>query len=168
VVEVCAQTGRALAALWNHLLSVDMMARTVAPMIPVDDPGIWTLQNPRQWQTQVTDNVWTRLIDVPAALRARTYARDVDVVLDVQDDLLPDNTRRYRLSGDVTGASCNPTTARADLKVTAAQLGTAYLGGTSLAGLAMTRGLEEQRRGALHAAATAFSSPLAPCCIDPF
>jgi predicted acetyltransferase len=168
VIEVCAQTSRALAALWNHLLSVDMMGRTVAPMIPVDDPGIWTLRDPRQWQTQVTDNVWTCLIDVPAALRARTYARHVDVVLDVQDDLLPDNARRYRLSGDVTGASCDPTTSPADLKVTAAQLGAAYLGGTSLAGFALTEGLEEQRRGALHTAATAFSAPLAPCCIDPF
>ena len=168
VVEVCAQTSRALAALWNHLLSVDMMARTVAPMIPVDDPGIWTLRDPRQWQTQVTDNVWTSLIDVPAALRARTYARDVDVVLDVQDDLFPDNARRYRLSGDGTGAACDPTTAPADLKVTAAQLGAAYLGGTSLAGFALTDGLSEQRRGALDAVATAFSAPLAPCCIDPF
>ena len=168
VVEVCAQTARALAALWNHLLSVDMMARTVAPMIPVDDPGIWTLSDPRQWQTTVTDNVWTCLVDVPGALRARTYARDVDVVLDVQDALFPDDARRYRLSGDATGATCEPTTAPADLKVTAAQLGAAYLGGTSLAGFALTDGLSEQRRGVLDAVATAFSAPLAPCCIDPF
>ena len=34
VLEVCAQTARALAALWSHLLSVDMMATTVAPMTP--------------------------------------------------------------------------------------------------------------------------------------
>jgi predicted acetyltransferase len=168
VVEVCAQTSRALAALWNHLLSVDMMARTVAPMIPVDDPGIWTLRDPRQWQTHVTDNVWTCLIDVPAALRARTYARDVDVVLDVTDDLFPDNARRFRLSADGTGAACEPTKDAADLKVTAAQLGAAYLGGTSLAGFALTDGLSEQRPGALDAVATAFSAPLAPCCIDPF
>jgi predicted acetyltransferase len=167
-IKVCAQTSRALAALWNHLLSVDMMATAVAPMIPVDDPGIWTLQDPRQWQTQVTDNVWTRLIDVPAALRARTFARDVDVVLDVADDLFPDNARRYRLSADATGAVCDPSTAPADLKVTAAQLGAAYLGGTSLAGFALTDGLEEQRPGALDVVATAFSAPLAPCCIDPF
>ena len=75
-----------------------MMATTVAPMIPVDDPGIWTLRDSRQWQTQLTDNLWVRLVDVPAALRARTYARDLDIVLDVRDDLLPDNAGRYRLS----------------------------------------------------------------------
>jgi predicted acetyltransferase len=168
VLEVCAGTARALAALWNHLLSVDMMATTVAPMIPVDDPGIWTLRDSRQWQTQLTDNLWIRLVDVPAALRARTYARDLDVVLEVRDDLLPDNARRYRLSGDATGASCEPTTAPADLQVTAAQLGASYLGGTSLASFALTYGLEEKRRGALYEAATALSTPLAPCCIDPF
>jgi predicted acetyltransferase len=168
VLEVCALTARALAALWNHLLSVDMMATTVAPMIPVDDPGIWTLRDSRQWQTRLTDNLWIRLLDVPAALRARTYARDIDVVLDVQDDLLPDNAGRYRLSGDGTGASCEPTTAPADLRVTAAQLGAGYLGGTSLVGFALTEGLEEKRKGALHETATALSAPLAPCCIDPF
>jgi len=168
VMEVCAQTARALAALWNHLLSVDMMAKTVAPMIPADDPGIWTLRDSRRWQTELTDNLWIRLLDVPAALRARTYARDVDVVLDVQDDIFRDNARRYRLSGDATGASCDPTTAPADLRVTAAQLGASYLGGTSLASFALTEGLEETRRGALHEAAIAFSAPLAPCCIDPF
>jgi predicted acetyltransferase len=168
VLEVCAQTSRALAVLWNHLLSVDMMARTVAPMIPEDDPGIWTLRDPRQWQVRLTDNVWIRLIDVPAALRARTYARDLDVVLDVQDDLLPDNAGRYRLSAGATGASCDPTTAPADLKLTAAQLGACYLGGTSLASFALTDGLEEKRRGVLPAVAAALSAPLAPCCIDPF
>lgn len=168
VLEVCARTARALAALWNHLLSVDMMATTVAPMIPVDDPGIWTLRDSRRWQTRLTDNLWIRLLDVPAALRARTYARDVDVVLEVQDDLLADNARRYRLSGGATGASCEPTAAPADLRVTAAQLGASYLGGTSLASFALTEGLEEKRSGALHEAATALSAPLAPCCIDPF
>jgi predicted acetyltransferase len=168
VLEVCVRSARALTALWNHLLSVDMMATTVAPMIPVDDPGIWTLRDSRQWQTQLTDNLWICLVDVPAALRARTYARDLDVVLEVQDDVFPDNARRYRLSGDATGASCDPTTAPADLQVTAAQLGASYLGGTSLASFALTEGLEEKRRGALQEAATALSNPLAPCCIDPF
>jgi predicted acetyltransferase len=137
-------------------------------MIPVDDPGIWTLRDSRQWQTELTDNLWIRLLDVPAALRARAYARDVDVVLDVHDDVLPDNARRYRLSGDATGASCDPTTAPADLRVTAAQLGASYLGGTSLASFALTEGLEEKRKGALQEAATALSAPRAPCCIDTF
>jgi hypothetical protein len=86
----------------------------------------------------------------------------------VRDAVFPDDARRYRLSGDATGAACEPTTAPADLTVTAAQLGAAYLGGTSLAGFALTEGLSEQRRGALDAAATAFSAPLAPCCIDSF
>jgi predicted acetyltransferase len=168
VLEVCARTPRALAALWSHLVSVDMMGGTVAPMIPVDDPGIWTLRDSRRWQTVLTDNIWIALVDVPAALRARTYARDIDVVLDVHDAVLPDNTRRYRLSGDAAGASCEPTVAPADLRVTAAQLGASYLGGTSMASLALAGGLEEVRKGALHEVATAFSSPVAPCCIDTF
>jgi predicted acetyltransferase len=167
VHEVCARTARALTALWDHLLSVDMMATVKAPFIPVDDPGMWTLRDSRRWQTQLTDNLWIRLVDVPAALRARTYARDIDIVLEVHDDV-PAGNARYRLSADATGASCDSTTAPADLRVTAAQLGASYLGGTSLAAFALTGGLEEMRKGALHVAATALSAPLAPCCIDTF
>jgi predicted acetyltransferase len=168
VIEVCAQTADALASLWGHVLSADMMATTIAPIIPADDPGLWTLRDTRRWQTRLTDNLWVRLTDVPAALRARTYARDIDVVLELEDNLFPENSGRYRLAGDSTGASCDPTTAPADLMVTAGQLGASYLGSTSLASLALTPGLEEKTKGALLTAATAFSAPLAACCIDPF
>ena len=98
VIEVCAQTPGALVSLWGHVLSADMMTATIAPILPADDPGLWTLQDTRRWQARLTDNLWIRLTDVPAALRARTYARDVDLVLELEDDVFPENSGRYRLA----------------------------------------------------------------------
>ena len=90
------------------------------------------------------------------ALAARRYARDVDVVLDVDDPTCPWNTRRWRLSGGPDGAVCAPTGDAADLSLTAADLGAALLGGTSLAARAAAGSVVEQRSGALVAASTAF------------
>ena len=87
---------------------------------------------------------------------ARRYAADVDVVLDVDDATCPWNTRRWRLSGGPDGAVCEPTGDAADLAVTAADLGAALLGGTSLHARAAAGTVVEHRPGALAAAATAF------------
>ena len=71
-------------------------------------------------------SLWVRLVDVPAALSARGYAADPDVVLDVSDAFCPWNAGRYRLAG----GGCEPTDAEPDLALDAAALGAAYLGGT--------------------------------------
>ena len=47
---------------------------------------------------EVNDNLWVRLLDVPAALAGRRYAAPVDVVLDVHDARLPANAGRWRLT----------------------------------------------------------------------
>nr|WP_284287750.1 GNAT family N-acetyltransferase [Angustibacter aerolatus] len=62
-------------------------------------------------------SLWLRLIDVDRALAQRTYAHDVDVVLDVSDALCPWNARRWRLSGGPDGATCTPTSDPADVEV---------------------------------------------------
>ncbi len=45
----------------------------------------------------MSDNLWVRIIDLPAALTRRAYAGPVDVVLEVTDELLPANAGRWRL-----------------------------------------------------------------------
>ena len=44
------------------------------------------------------DETWLRIVDVPAALRARTYAGTGEVRLAVIDERLPENTGTYRIS----------------------------------------------------------------------
>ncbi|MFD5321570.1 sterol carrier protein domain-containing protein [Streptomyces sp. NPDC127098] len=80
----------------------------------------------------------------------------------MRDDFCPWNTRRYRLLADGGGAACAPTTAPADLRLTVAELGAAFLGGTTLATLAAAGRVEETRPGALARASAAFRGEREP------
>jgi predicted acetyltransferase len=126
------------------------------------------LTDPRAVELKPSDGLFVRLVDVPRALADRTYANPVDVVLDVTDERCPWNARRYRLAGDATGATCEPTTAAADLALSATELGAAYLGGTSLDTLAAAGRVQELTPGALATTATAFRGSRAPWCPEMF
>jgi predicted acetyltransferase len=163
VPEITAASPAAYGALWRYLLGLDLM-RTIEVGLPVDDPLPHLLSDPRQAAMQVTDNVWVRLVDVGHALAQRCYAVPVELVLDVADRYCPDNAGRWYLAGDAAGATCERTSAPADLSLGVAVLGAAYLGDPVLASLAAAGRVTEYRPGALTEAATAFASPVAPHC----
>lgn len=87
---------------------------------------------------------------------------DADLVLDVEDAFCPWNTGRYRLEADQDAAVCVRTRAPTDLRLTAAGLGAAFLGGTTLASLAGAGLVEELRAGALSRATAAFRADPEP------
>ena len=88
---------RATAALWSDLLNRDLIGEVTARNRPVDDPLLDMLADRRRARAQVTDGLWVRLTDVPAALRQRVYSSAADVVIEVRDGLLPGNAGRWRL-----------------------------------------------------------------------
>ncbi len=100
----------------------------------------------------LADSLWVRLVDVAAALTARRYARDPDVVIAVADDVCAWNTGRYRLSAD----GCVRTRAAADLELDVSSLAAAYLGGTTLRMLAAAGRVRELTPGAVARASAAF------------
>ncbi|WP_024288895.1 GNAT family N-acetyltransferase [Cellulomonas sp. KRMCY2] len=164
VSEAVAQDARAARALWGVLLDLDLMATVETSLLAPDDPLAWLLIDPRAAETRLSDNVWVRVLDVPAALAARRYATQVDVVLEVTDTMLPANAGRWHLVGGPDAATVRRTDAPADLLLDVRDLGSAYLGGVSLAALATAGLVTELTPGALHGAAVAFGWPLAPVC----
>jgi predicted acetyltransferase len=157
-----------LAAVWRYLLDTDLCDRVIHQALPLDEPVLSMLADPRRAQPKLRDNLYVRLADLPAALAARCYSRPIDTVLDVRDALCPWNDGRWRLAGDESGASCERTADPPDLALTAAELGAAYLGGPPLSGLAGAGLVEECRRGALAAASAAFLGTVAPYCPEVF
>lgn len=157
--ELVAVNPDAQARLWRYLLDLDLLQSVRSHINGTDDPLLHLLAEPRSAVPRVKDNLWVRLVDVSKALEARSYATEVDVVLDVEDHRCPWNTGRLRLSAGAGGASCAPTADAADLRVRVADLGAAYLGGTTLTARAAAGHLTELRPGALAAASTAFGWP---------
>ncbi|MCA1721395.1 MAG: sterol carrier protein domain-containing protein, partial [Actinobacteria bacterium] len=80
--------------------------------------------------------------------------------LEVVDAFCPWNAGLWRLTAGPDGATCTATSDAAELTVTAADLGGAYLGGTStLAARAAAGSVVERRPGALAPTSTAFGWP---------
>lgn len=136
VVEYAAATDEAHVALWRVLLGLDLVKTIGTSSLPADDPLPFLLTDPRQVRTTaVADGMWARVLDVPAALAARRYAVEVDLVIDVTDPFL-DRGGRFRLRGGPDGAECAATTAAPDLHADVAALGGLVFGGTRVHALA--------------------------------
>lgn len=159
VRELVAVDAPTKARLWRYLLDLDLMATVKLGNAAPDDALVHLLAEPRAAAAVLKDNLWVRLVDVPAALAGRSYAVEVDIVLDVADDFCLWNTGHWRLAGGPTGATCVSTTDAADHQLRAADLGAAYLGGTTLSARADAGHVVECRPGALHQAALAFGWP---------
>jgi len=128
----------AYRALWSLLLDWDLTRTVVAPGRPRDEPLRWMLANPRALRvTRQSDNLWVRVLDVPAALTARSYAVDDRLVLGIADDpMCPGNVGTWCLESSDGMAVCGRVPGPADLMITPEALGSAYLGGVSIHDLA--------------------------------
>jgi predicted acetyltransferase len=150
------------AALWRFLYDIDLTSTLTVRGRPVDEAWQHQVSDVRRCRPVLRDALYVRLVEVGAALAARTYQAPVDVVFEVEDVFCPWNAGRWRLSGDTKGASCERTTDAADLALSVRELGAAYLGGVSLASLAAAGRVREVRSGALAAASVGFGSDVAP------
>ncbi|MDJ0379821.1 GNAT family N-acetyltransferase [Streptomyces sp. G-G2] len=162
VQDLDALDPAAYAALWEYVFGIDLTSSVRATKRPVDDPLLHLVSDVRRSRPRTLDSMHVRLVDLGAALEARTYGAPVDVVFEVEDDFCPWNAGRWRLTGDAKGASCARTGDPAELALSVRELGSAYLGGVSLASLAGAGRVTELRPGALTEASRAFTSDLAP------
>jgi len=162
VLRVHAADIASHAALWRYLLEPDLLSQTHCEMLASDDPLLDLLLDPRAPGAITRDGLWVRPVDVGRALAGRTYARDVDVVLEVVDEFLPWNAGRWHLSGGADGASCESVSRDADLTIDVRDLGAVYLGRPSLERLGRAGLVAEHTPGALAATAEAFSTSRLP------
>ncbi|WP_344135851.1 GNAT family N-acetyltransferase [Saccharopolyspora halophila] len=161
VYDLNAADATAAAELWRFLFDVDL-ADTVAGRIrPLDEPVEWLLADPRACRTvSIGDDLWVRILDVPAALRARAYGHADPVVLDVRDGHFPDNAGRYRISPQ--GAEI--TDSAPDLTLDVAALAVLYLGDRRVTDLAEAGLVEAHAPAALESADALFKTAQSPWC----
>lgn len=125
VFHLAAATDAAYAALWRFLLELDLTTEVRANLRRVDDPVRWMVKDQRAIKQTVIDHHWVRILDVKAALEARTYERDGALEFQLTDEL-GFTAGRWRLEvadgrGTVTPGTGGP-------EFTVAELSAAYLG----------------------------------------
>jgi predicted acetyltransferase len=172
VRELLAATPEAYAALTRFLFSVDLTRKVEFWSMALDEPLMYLVDEPRTLGARRFDSLWIRLTDVPAALTARRYCAPLDVVLEVSDAIIGENAGRWRLRSAGPAAvdvTCQPAAGMpADVALDVADLGTAYLGGATLAALAAAGRVRELRPGALAPLSTAFGWVRQPMTIEIF
>ena len=159
--DMVAATPGAYAALWYYCLTLDWIATVSSGDRPVAEPLGELLTDPRRAElSSVNDFLWARLLDVPAALSARTYSRDGRVVFEVVDTFRPDQAGRYRIED----GACVRTDESPELTLTARDLGAAWLGGTGLWLAADVGRVDEHTAGAVARFDDLFVTPRPPWC----
>jgi predicted acetyltransferase len=164
VVEAVAPTPEATRELWRWLLDFDWTSEIAADLLPLDHPLFLLLAEPRRMRFELNDGVWVRLVDVGAALAARSFAGDGEVVLEVTDSFCPWNEGRWR----VGGGGAERTDAEADLALDVTSLGSVYLGGFGFGDLLAASRAEELRPGAAAQADELFRTSVDPWCAEIF
>jgi len=164
VSYLLAETDDAYAALWRFLLDLDLVGTVTAHELSVDEPLMWMIDDQRAATVTVRDHQYVRILDVAAALQARTYAAPGRFLLAVADAL--DITAGHYLldiaphgTATVTPAGTAPLPGTVPVEMDIRELSAVYLGGVSPVTLARA-GLVRTTDAA--AFARAFSWHVAP------
>jgi predicted acetyltransferase len=164
IVEAVAPAPEATRELWRWLLDFDWTSNFVAGLLPLDHPLFLLLAEPRRMEFEVNDGVWLRLIDVEAALAARSYGADAQVVVELTDAFLPENAGRWRI-GARGAERTNPS---AELALDVTGLASVYLGGFSFADLVGAARATELAPGSCARADALFRTAVQPWCAEIF
>ncbi|HMJ76505.1 MAG TPA: sterol carrier protein domain-containing protein, partial [Iamia sp.] len=170
VEDIAAVDDAVQLALWQGLVDVDLSVEVDALHVAVDDPLPWAVADPRRVRTsELSDWLWLRILDVPAALGPRRWGAAGRVVLDVVDPFRPASGGRFAVEADATGAGAvTATDEAADLLLGAEELGAVALGGVAPSLLARAGRIAEERPGALAVADALFRAERAPHCATMF
>lgn len=140
-----AATAAASHRLFSVMTDLDLMTTTTVQAVPLDDPLLHHLEDVRSTKARVTDNLWVRILDVPAALEARTYAADCELTVEVADAQIADNHKPWHISvvdGRATVSRAERGT-QVHVRLGIQELSAAYLGGVTLSSLAAAGLVEE-------------------------
>ena len=165
--EALGATPQAMREIWRFLFGVDLVKTVKTWALPPDHPLFLSVTEPRRLHASSGDALWVRLLDLAAALEARSYAADGAVTFDVRDAFCSWNegVRTLRADG---GRGTVEQGGEPDLRLDVADLGSTYLGGWTFAALERAGRVEELSAGAVQRADALFRTPTQPWCPEVF
>jgi predicted acetyltransferase len=168
VTEVVGLDPVAEQALWQWLFSIDLISTVRGWRGPAPHPLQLMITEPRRLSVMVNDGLWLRIVDLPAALQARSYHGPGSIVIEVTDDFCPSNARRWQLdvrgAGGVGDAVVTPVLgdATADVRLDIGALAAVYLGAFRFRDLVRAGRARECRADASARADSLFATDRAP------
>jgi len=168
VEMLVASSDEAYAALWRFLLEQDLVSTVTANLRSDTEAVAWQIADFRAARvTAQRDHLWTRILDVKAALEARSYSAHGTIVLEVTDPLGFAEGRWLLEIADDGAGTVVPLIGDApgDAAVVALgvnELGALYLGGVSAVTLTRAGRITEVRDGSATAIDASFRSAVTP------
>lgn len=163
VIEALGTTPVAERAIWKFLHELDLTVLVEAYLFDQGSSLPLVVRDPRALSLRWSDGLWLRLVDVEAALQARSFRPGRSIVLEVRDELCDWNAGRYRIGDDAARTDAEP-----DLVLDVAELASAYLGQLDFNRLVAAGLAEERFEGAAEAASILFRTELPPFCPEVF
>lgn len=164
VIELMAVDDHARLACWRFLSEIDLFPMVEYWNCPTDFELPWQVADPRRIKRTLTDALYMRVTDVPAALEARSYGRNGSLVLGIAAEGVISG---YRIEVDAGKATCTRTSDESDVRFDIRSLGALYLG-ASVAGELAHAGLIEGVPEAISLLDSMFSGASAPWCPEVF
>jgi predicted acetyltransferase len=168
VEEAIGATPQATREIWRFLFGIDLMQTVKAWLLPADHPVLLSMAEPTRIGYAQVDTFWLRIVELGAALEARSYMGEGAIVFEVTDDFCSWNAGRWKLTVDDGAGRVETTTAEPDLVVDVTDLATTYLGAFSFTQLVRAGRITEQASGAAMRADALFRTPFAPWCPEIF
>jgi predicted acetyltransferase len=163
VIDAIGTSSIAARELWRFLFGIDLVSKVHQSMFDPASPLFLMVEDARRLHLGVSDGLWLRLVDVEAALRARSYASADAIVIELRDEFCPWNAGRWQIGNEVAR-----TNEGADLALDMADLASAYLGAFDFHRLAAAERVQELRPGALDRATALFQTSRSPYCPEEF
>lgn len=165
--ELIAQDPAARRALWAFLTNIDLFPHLDWWNAPVDDPLPMLVDDSRRVRRSLSDALWIRVMDVPAALQAREYTHDGALTLGVHDRNRAATDGTFRLEVVDGEVQCQSTEDRPDVELDISVLGHLYLGGGNAVTMAASGKIDGDPAevSALH---RLFRTDVAPWCPEVF
>jgi predicted acetyltransferase len=168
VIEVIAATDRAHASLWSYLTNVDGCPEVRSWNTALDDPLAMKIVEPRRIKRAAHfDALWIVILEVVAALEARSYERDGTTRFSVVNAFRDDVESTYELTVTNGVGSCVRVDGDAGVSLDLDVLGAMYLGGADAHAYATAERIrgDVKEIGLLH---ELFSTARAPWCNQVF
>lgn len=148
-------------ALARRLTTFDLMS-TTEYWTTLDDPLVLWRAGQRPHGSGVSDDLWLRITDLPAAVSERGHAADLDLTVAVTDRVLPDNAGTWRWTAREGEGALARTDGPADLALDIADLGALWLGDQTVGARVRAGYVTERRGGAAAELDAALRTPTLP------